>query len=113
MIELAIKMRWSASPAWMRIRFYCRTRSEGATFQRISDPEMVSGTLRTGIVSARIRVNLYRVDDYTSLLQLDKNLVGMGSQSFMASWMGILVQYGAWWYPQDKTTLTNRISSTA
>ncbi|VGP34586.1 hypothetical protein SB00048_03177 [Klebsiella variicola] len=28
---------------------------EGATFQRISDPEMVSGMLRTGIVSARIR----------------------------------------------------------
>lgn len=53
------------------------TVQEGATFQRISDPEIVSGMLRTGIVSARIQVNLYRLDDYTSLLQLDKkNLDG-------------------------------------
>lgn len=50
------------------------TVQEGATFQRISDPEMVSGMLRTGIVSARIQVNLYRLDDYTSLLQLDKKI---------------------------------------
>lgn len=64
------------------------TVQEGVTFQRISDPEMYSGTLRTGIVSARIQVNLYRVDDYTSLLQLDKkNLVGMEvNRSWPAGW---------------------------
>lgn len=41
--------------------------------------------LRTGIVSARIQVNLYRLDDYTSLLQLDKIWTELKS-SFMASW---------------------------
>ncbi|MDU0910399.1 MAG: hypothetical protein E7A99_27980 [Klebsiella pneumoniae] len=71
------------------------TVQEGATFQRISDPEMVSGMLRTGIVSARIQVNLYRLDDYTSLLQLDKKI-----------WTELKsVVHGI---HQDKNQLTNR-----
>ncbi|EMC2746846.1 hypothetical protein VCC30_003265 [Klebsiella aerogenes] len=85
------------------------TVQEGATFQRISDPEMYSGTLRTGIVSARIQVNLYRVDDYTSLLQLDKKIWSEWKSIVHGQLDGVPVQYverGG--IQQDKTTLTNR-----
>lgn len=82
---------------------------EGVTFQRISDPEMYSGILRTGIVSARIQVNLYRVDDYTSLLQLDKKIWSEWKSIVHGQLDGVPVQYverGG--IQQDKTTLTNR-----
>ncbi|RSW73901.1 hypothetical protein EGH62_24410 [Klebsiella aerogenes] len=85
------------------------TVQEGVTFQRISDPEMYSGTLRTGIVSARIQVNLYRVDDYTSLLQLDKKIWSEWKSIVHGHLDSIPVQYverGG--IQQDKTTLTNR-----
>ena len=85
------------------------TVQEGVTFQRISDPEMYSGTLRTGIVSARIQVNLYRVDDYTSLLQLDKKIWSEWKSIVHGQLDSIPVQYverGG--IQQDKTTLTNR-----
>ncbi|HDT3902113.1 TPA: hypothetical protein QHM69_000057 [Raoultella ornithinolytica] len=87
------------------------TVQEGVTFQRISDPEMVSGMLRTGIVSARVQVNLYRVDDYTSLLQLDKKIWAEWKSIVHGQLEGIPVQYierGG--IRQDKTTLTNRRS---
>ncbi|EIV5804168.1 TPA: hypothetical protein MEB24_001976 [Klebsiella aerogenes] len=85
------------------------TVQEGVTFQRISDPEMYSGTLRTGIVSARIQVNLYRVDDYTSLLQLDKKIWSEWKSIVHGQLDSIPVQYverGG--IQHDKTTLTNR-----
>ena len=85
------------------------TVQEGVTFQRISDPEMYSGPLRTGIVSARIQVNLYRVDDYTSLLQLDKKIWSEWKSIVHGQLDGVPVQYverGG--IQQDKTTLTNR-----
>ena len=85
------------------------TVQEGATFQRISDPEMVSGMLRTGIVSARIQVNLYRLDDYTSLLQLDKKIWTELKSVVHGQLEGIPVQYverGG--IHQDKNQLTNR-----
>lgn len=85
------------------------TVQEGVTFQRISDPEMYSGTLRTGVVSARIQVNLYRVDDYTSLLQLDKKIWSEWKSIVHGQLDGVPVQYverGG--IQQDKTTLTNR-----
>lgn len=85
------------------------TVQEGVTFQRISDPEMYSGTLRTEIVSARIQVNLYRVDDYTSLLQLDKKIWSEWKSIVHGQLDSIPVQYverGG--IQHDKTTLTNR-----
>ncbi|SFX49439.1 hypothetical protein SAMN03097705_3299 [[Enterobacter] aerogenes] len=85
------------------------TVQEGVTFQRISDPEMYSGTLRTGIVSARIQVNLYRVDDYTSLLPLDKKIWSEWKPIVHGQLDSIPVQYverGG--IQHDKTTLTNR-----
>ncbi|WP_316515250.1 hypothetical protein [Klebsiella aerogenes] len=110
MIELAIKneleriIGMNAYPLLLP-----DTVQEGVTFQRISDPEMYSGTLRTGIVSARIQVNLYRVDDYTSLLQLDKKIWSEWKSIVHGQLDSIPVQYverGG--IQQDKTTLTNR-----
>lgn len=110
MIELAIKKaleRITGMNAYPLL--LPDTVQEGVTFQRISDPEMVSGMLRTGIVSARIQVNLYRVDDYTSLLQLDKKIWSEWKSIVHGQLEGIPVQYmerGG--IQQDKTTLTNR-----
>lgn len=110
MIELAIK---SALERITGMNAYPLllpdTVQEGVTFQRISDPGMYSGTLRTGIVSVRIQVNLYRVDDYTSLLQLDKKIWSEWKSIVHGQLEGIPVQYverGG--IQQDKTTLTNR-----
>lgn len=110
MIELAIKTaleRITGMNAYPLL--LPDTVQEGVTFQRISDPEMYSGTLRTGIVSARIQVNLYRVDDYTSLLQLDKKIWSEWKSIVHGQLDGVPVQYverGG--IQQDKTTLTNR-----
>ncbi|EKQ7193182.1 hypothetical protein OGU21_15140 [Klebsiella oxytoca] len=110
MIELAIKTaleRITGMNAYPLL--LPDTVQEGVTFQRISDPEMVSGTLRTGIVSVRIQVNLYRVDDYTSLLRLDKKIWSEWKSIVHGQLEGIPVQYverGG--IQQDKTTLTNR-----
>ncbi|HBM2886975.1 TPA: hypothetical protein LVL12_005073 [Klebsiella oxytoca] len=110
MIELAIKNeleRITGMDAYPLL--LPGTVQEGVTFQRISDPEMYSGTLRTGIVSARIQVNLYRVDDYTSLLQLDKKIWSEWKSIVHGQLDGVPVQYverGG--IQQDKTTLTNR-----
>ena len=110
MIELAIKNeleRITGMEAYPLL--LPDTVQEGVTFQRISDPEMYSGTLRTGIVSARIQVNLYRVDDYTSLLQLDKKIWSEWKSIVHGQLDGVPVQYverGG--IQQDKTTLTNR-----
>ncbi|EQC1577846.1 hypothetical protein ACY2PL_000025 [Klebsiella oxytoca] len=110
MIELAIKNeleRITGMDAYPLL--LPDTVQEGVTFQRISDPEMYSGTLRTGIVSARIQVNLYRVDDYTSLLQLDKKIWSEWKSIVHGQLDGVPVQYverGG--IQQDKTMLTNR-----
>ncbi|HEJ8258633.1 TPA: hypothetical protein SMI94_004880 [Klebsiella oxytoca] len=110
MIELAIKTaleRITGMNAYPLL--LPDTVQEGVTFQRISDPEMYSGTLRTGIVSARIQVNLYRVDDYTSLLQLDKKIWSEWKSIVHGQLDGVPVQYverGG--IQQDKTMLTNR-----
>lgn len=110
MIELAIKTALERITGMNAYPFLLPDIvQEGVTFQRISDPEMVSGTLRTGIVSARIQVNLYRVDDYTSLLQLDKKIWSEWKSIVHGQLEGIPVQYverGG--IQQDKTTLTNR-----
>jgi hypothetical protein len=44
----------------------------GITFQRISDPEIETGMVRTGLIAGRFQISMYKVDDYTSLVQLDK-----------------------------------------
>lgn len=84
---------------------------EGVTFQLISDPEMYAGTLRTGLISARYQITLYRIDDYTSLLQLDKKIWAEWKKIVHGQLEEVPVQYvqrGG--IRQDKTTLTNRRS---
>lgn len=44
---------------------------EGVTYQRISDPEISTGMVRTGLVEGRFQITLYAVNDYTKLVQLD------------------------------------------
>lgn len=82
---------------------------EGVTFQRISDPEMYAGTLRTGLISARFQVTIYRIDDYTNLLQLDSKIWSEWKKLVHGRLENVPVQYverGG--IRQDKTTLTNR-----
>jgi len=50
------------------------TVQEGITYQRISDPEMQTGMVRTGLVAARFQISFVKVSDYTGLLELDRKL---------------------------------------
>lgn len=75
MIELALK------PALERITglkayplLLPDTVQEGVTFQRISDPPVGDGLVRTGLSDVRMQISLYLVDDYTRALQLDAAL---------------------------------------
>jgi len=45
---------------------------DGVTFQRISDPEIETGMVRTALIAGRFQISIYKVDGYTELLQLDK-----------------------------------------
>ncbi|CAH3816304.1 Uncharacterised protein [Enterobacter cloacae] len=80
----------------------------GITFQRISDPEIETGMVRTGLIAGRFQISIYKVDDYTGLVKLDK--------AIWSHWKGI-VHGELEGYPvqyiqrgnilQDKTTLTS------
>ncbi|EBJ8354552.1 hypothetical protein H0141_004337 [Salmonella enterica] len=50
------------------------TVQEGVTFQRISDPELYTGLLRTGLIAGRFQIAIHLLNDYTRLLQLDKKI---------------------------------------
>ncbi|KGT86254.1 hypothetical protein NG99_26185 [Erwinia typographi] len=54
---------------------------EGVTFQRISDPEMDNGLVRTGLIAGRFQISLYRLNDYTALVELDR--------AIWSAWRGI------------------------
>lgn len=75
MIELAIK---TALTRITNLKSYPLllpdTVQEGATFQRISDPAVGNGLVRTGLVDVRMQINLYLIDNYTRLLEMDKAL---------------------------------------
>ena len=98
MIELAIK------PALERITglkayplLLPDSVQEGATFQRISDPQVGDGL-----------VNLYLIDDYTRALQLDRALWAEWKTLVHGELEGHPVQYverGG--IQQDKVTLTS------
>lgn len=45
---------------------------EGVTFQRVSDPEMDGGMVRTGLIAGRFQISIYRINDYTALVELDR-----------------------------------------
>lgn len=80
----------------------------GITFQRISDPEIEAGMVRTGLIAGRFQISMYQVGDYTGLVRLDKTI--------WSHWKGI-VHRELEGYPvqyvqrgnilQDKITLTS------
>lgn len=84
---------------------------EGITFQRISDPEMDTGMVRTGLIAGRFQISIYKVDDYTGLIALDKNIWSAWRSIQHGNIADYPVQYverGA--IIQDSVTLTsNRI----
>lgn len=80
----------------------------GITFQRISDPEIETGMVRTGLIAGRFQISMYKVDDYTSLVQLDKAIWSLWKSIVHGELEGYPVQYvqrGN--ILQDKTTLTS------
>lgn len=109
MIELAIK------PAIERITglkayplLLPDTVQEGVTFQRISDPQVGDGLVRTGLSDVRMQISLYLVDDYTRALQLDAALWAEWQTLVHAQLEGYPVQYverGG--IQQDKATITS------
>jgi len=80
----------------------------GITFQRISDPEIETGMVRTGLIAGRFQISMYKVDDYTSLVQLDKAIWSLWKSIVHGELEGYPIQYvqrGN--ILQDKTTLTS------
>lgn len=79
----------------------------GVTFQCISDPEIEAGMVRTGLIAGRFQISIYKVDDYTGLVQLDKVIWAEWKKIIHGSLEGYPVQFvqrGN--ILQDKTTLT-------
>ena len=80
----------------------------GITFQRISDPEIETGMVRTGLIAGRFQISIYKVDDYTGLVKLDKAIWSQWKSIVHGELEGYPVQYiqrGN--ILQDKTTLTS------
>ncbi|EPF0043386.1 hypothetical protein ACSN7J_000895 [Enterobacter hormaechei] len=80
----------------------------GITFQRISDPEVETGMVRTGLIAGRFQISMYKVDDYTGLVKLDMAIWSQWKSIVHGELEGYPVQYiqrGN--ILQDKTTLTS------
>lgn len=80
----------------------------GITFQRISDPEVETGMVRTGLIAGRFQISIYKVDDYTGLVKLDKAIWSQWKSIVHGELEGYPVQYiqrGN--ILQDQTTLTS------
>ncbi|MGQ3907965.1 hypothetical protein [Enterobacter hormaechei] len=80
----------------------------GITFQRISDPEVETGMVRTGLIAGRFQISMYKVDDYTGLVKLDKAIWSQWKSIVHGELEGYPVQHiqrGN--ILQDKTTLTS------
>ncbi|HAW0071993.1 TPA: hypothetical protein JLI26_003540 [Escherichia coli] len=81
---------------------------EGVTYQRISDPEIEVGLVRTGLVTARFQITLYLTDDYTGLLRLDQKIWRAWRPVVHGQIEGFPVQYVARGsIQQDKNVLTS------
>lgn len=81
---------------------------EGVTFQRISDPAVDTGMVRTRLIAGRFQICIYKIDDYTGLLQLDYQLWSAWRDIRHGNIGGFPVQYverGN--IRQDKTTMPN------
>ena len=109
MIELAIKIsleRLSGMTVYPLL--LPDSEQNGITFQRISDPEVETGMVRTGLIAGRFQISIYKVDDYTGLVKLDKAIWSQWKSIVHGELEGYPVQYiqrGN--ILQDKTTLTS------
>lgn len=109
MIEQAIKSaleRLSGMPVYPLL--LPGSEQNGVTFQRISDPEIETGMVRTALIAGRFQISMYKVDEYTELLQLDKLIWKEWKKISHGNIEGYPVQYvqrGN--ILQEKTTLTN------
>ncbi|EQB4715730.1 hypothetical protein NFR86_10940 [Enterobacter hormaechei] len=65
----------------------------GITFQRISDPEVETGMVRTGLIAGRFQISMYKVDDYTGLVKLDKAIWSQWKSIVHGELEGYPVQY--------------------
>ncbi|XGJ38870.1 hypothetical protein AB1D99_10515 [Citrobacter freundii] len=80
----------------------------GITFQRVSDPEIENGMVRTGLIAGRFQISMYKVNDYTGLVKLDKAIWSHWKGIIHGELEGYPVQYiqrGN--ILQDKATLTS------
>lgn len=81
---------------------------EGVTFQRISDPLVNTGLVRTSLVQARFQISLYLVNDYTRLIELEKAIWNEWKDICQGNIDGYPVQYvrrGSIY--EDKESLTS------
>ncbi|OWF79253.1 hypothetical protein B4907_16840 [Yersinia kristensenii] len=81
---------------------------EGVTYQRISDPGIDTGLVRTRLIEVRFQVTLYVIDDYDRIIELDSAIWQEWRQVVHSDIDGYPVQYvrkGG--VRQDKTVLTN------
>lgn len=84
------------------------TEQQGITYQRISDPEIEGGLVRTSLVAGRFQISFVKVSDYSGLLALDAQLWQMWRNIRHGDIGGYPVQYverGT--LQQDKVTLPN------
>ena len=65
----------------------------GITFQRISDPAVETGMVRTGLIAGRFQISMYKVDDYTGLVKLDKAIWSQWKSIVHGELEGYPVQY--------------------
>ncbi|MFQ6249643.1 hypothetical protein [Yersinia enterocolitica] len=81
---------------------------EGVTYQRISDPSIDTGLVRTRLVEVRFQVTLYVIDDYDRIIELDSAIWQEWRQVVQGDIEGYPVQYvRRAGIQQDKTLLTN------
>lgn len=81
---------------------------EGVTYQRISDPAVATGLVRTRLIAARFQITFYLLDDYTRVLQLDQAVWQAWQTISHGEIDGYPVQYvSRGGMQQDRTRLTN------
>lgn len=69
------------------------SQQEGVTYQRISDPLVNTGLVRTSLVQARFQISLYLVNDYTRLVELEKAIWNEWKEIIHGEIDGYPVQY--------------------
>lgn len=69
------------------------TELEGVTFQRISDPAIETGLVRTSLIECRFQIKMYVIDKYTQLVELDAAIWSKWKNAIHSDIDGYPVQY--------------------